>query len=56
MNVRALMEFRDIKAKKIRETGAVFTATPERVEELNSTRYGKLVEMVDEVEKPPKKS
>lgn len=56
MNVRVLMEFRDIKAKKTRETGAVFTATPERVEELNSTRYGKLVEVVDEVEKPPRKS
>ncbi len=56
MNVRALIEFRDIKAKKIREVGTVFAATLERVEELNSTRYGKLVELVDEVEKPPKKS
>ena len=54
MNVIVLTEFRDIKAKKIRKPGDTFSATPERVEELNSTRYGKLVEVVSNKEKPQK--
>jgi len=54
MNVIALTEFRDIKAKKIRKAGDTFSTTPERVEELNSTRYGKLVEVIADTEKPQK--
>lgn len=54
MNVLALTEFRDIKAKKIRKSGDTFSATPERVEELNSTRYGKLVKVIADTEKPQK--
>lgn len=54
MNAIALTEFRDIKAKKIRKAGDTFSTTPERVEELNSTRYGKLVEVISDTEKPQK--
>lgn len=54
MNVLALTEFRDIKAKKIRKSGDTFSTTPERVEELNSTRYGELVKVIADTEKPPK--
>ncbi|WP_170313438.1 hypothetical protein [Lacrimispora amygdalina] len=54
MNVITLTEFRDIKAKKIRKTGEIFSATPERVEEFNSTRYGQLVKIITDAEKPQK--
>ena len=54
MNVIAITEFRDIKAKKIRKSGDNFSTTPERVEELNSTRYGQLVKIISDAEKPQK--
>ena len=48
MLVRCVRRFRDLEAGTIREGGATFEATKERVDAINSTRYGHLVEIVEE--------
>ncbi|CAK7084219.1 hypothetical protein [Tissierella sp.] len=53
MKVRTLIRFSDLKEKVIREVGDEFEATAKRVEEINSTRGGTLVEVIEE--KPKKK-
>lgn len=58
MKVRALILFNDLQSKKLRKAGEVFEASEKRVEQLNSTRYGALVEVIEEVKKEtePKKA
>lgn len=46
MKVRALRTFNDVKGNKIREKGEMFEVTKKRYEEINSTKYGVLVEEV----------
>ena len=46
MKVRVLRNFKDLKENKFREVNEVFEATKERVEEINSTPHGFLVEEV----------
>lgn len=40
--------FRDLDCGVLREAGDVFEVTPERLERINSTRYGRLAVEVDE--------
>lgn len=52
MRVRCIRRFRDTVAGTYRDEGEVFEAAPERLEEINSTRYGQLakaIEVPDEV-------
>ena len=44
MKVKVLRNFKDLKENKFREVNEVFEATKERVEEINSTPHGALVE------------
>ena len=44
MYVRCIKRFRDLKAGAMREVGDEFDVTAERMEELNSTQFGILVE------------
>jgi len=53
MKVRSLMLFNDLKAKKLRKIGEEFEATAKRVEELNSTYHGFLVEVIEENKRKP---
>lgn len=46
MKVEVLRNFKDLKENKFREVNEVFEATKERVEEINSTPHGALVEEV----------
>ena len=55
MRVKTLVKFRDLKEKKLREVGEEFEVTKKRFEEINSTKYGKLVEEVEEEKKKKKK-
>ena len=61
MLVRCNKRFRDLKAGTLREEGSVFEVDDERLDELNSTRYGILVSVVEqeapvvEAEKPRRK-
>lgn len=48
MKVKALRKFKDIKENKIRKTGETFEVNQKRFEEINSTKYGILVEEVNE--------
>lgn len=50
MKVKVLRNFKDLKENKFRETNEVFEATKERVEEINSTPHGALVEVIEEDE------
>lgn len=56
MKVRTLKRFSDLKENKIRECGDEFEATAKRVDEINSTPSGALVEVIKEVKKTKKKS
>lgn len=47
MLVRATKRFRDLKEGVVRDAGATFEVTEERLGEINSTRYGVLVEVVE---------
>lgn len=53
MLVRTLIRFSDLKANQIREVGEEFEVTKKRYEEINSTSFGILVEVIEE--KPKKK-
>ena len=46
MKVKVLRNFKDLKENKFREVNEVFEVTKERVEEINSTPHGALVEEV----------
>lgn len=46
IKVRVLRNFKDLKENRIRKINEIFEATRERVEEINSTRYGALVSEV----------
>ena len=51
MKVGTLIRFSDLKEKVTREVGDIFEATAERVEEINSTLGGTLVEVIKEEKK-----
>lgn len=65
MRVRTLVRFNDLKENKVREVNSEFEASKERVEQINSTPSGALVEVIKEKKettdmkkqgkKPPKK-
>lgn len=42
-DVKVLRNFKDLKENKNRKVNEIFKATQERIEEINSTRYGDLV-------------
>lgn len=48
MKVKTLVEFKDLKDKKLRKVGEKFEVNKKRFEEINSTKFGKLVEEVKE--------
>lgn len=48
MKVKTIRKFKDLKENKIREKGDIFTVSQERFKEINSTKYKKLVEKVNE--------
>lgn len=48
MKVKTLVEFKDLKDKKLRKVGEEFIVNKDRFEEINSTKYGKLVEEIKE--------
>lgn len=47
MKVKVIRDFYDLKADKQRTADELFEATKKRVEEINSTRFGLLVEIVE---------
>ena len=51
MKVKTIVKFRDLKEKKLRKIGEEFEVTKKRFEEINSTKYGKLVEEIKEEKK-----
>lgn len=48
MKVRALMPFEDMKEHRDRRQGEVFTVSKERFQQINSTNFGVLVELVED--------
>ena len=54
MKVRALKLFNDLQSKKLRKSGEIFEVSAKRVEQLNSTSHGTLIEVLEE-EKPIRK-
>ena len=48
MIVVCVRAFRDIETRAMHEVGERFEVTAERLSAINSTRYGQLVEVVDE--------
>lgn len=48
MKVKAIRKFKDLKENKLRETEEVFEVSKVRFKEINSSKYGKLVDEVDE--------
>lgn len=47
MRVRCIRRFRDTVAGTYRDEGEVFESTPERLKEINSTRYGQLAKQIE---------
>lgn len=47
MKVKVLRNFKDLKENKFRKANEIFEATEDRIEEINSTKYGALVEVVE---------
>lgn len=47
MRVKVARAFRDIDAGVLRGEGDEFEVTPSRLEAINSTKYGKLVHLVE---------
>ena len=45
--VKVLRNFTDLKENKNRKLNEIFEATEDRIEEINSTKYGALVEVVE---------
>lgn len=61
MRARTLVRFNDLKENKVREVNSEFEASKERVEQINSTPCGALVEVIKEKKetsdvKPPVKN
>lgn len=54
MKARVLKPFRDLQEGVKRAKGEVFDLSQERFKEINSTRFGKLVEKVKEPKKDKK--
>jgi len=50
VKVKVLRNFKDLKENKFRKANEVFEATKERVEGINSTHHGSLVEVIKEDE------
>lgn len=48
MKVKALKKFKDVKERKLRKKGEVFSVTEKRFKEINSSSFGILVEEVKE--------
>lgn len=48
MKVKVLRKFEDLKENKLRIAGDTFVVSQERFKEINSTKYGILVEVVEE--------
>jgi hypothetical protein len=48
MKVKVLRKFEDLKENKLRIAGDTFVVSQERFKEINSTKYGILVEAVEE--------
>lgn len=48
MKVKTLIEFKDLKDKTTRKVNEEFIVNKDRFEEINSTKYGKLVEEIKE--------
>lgn len=48
MKVKTLVEFKDLKEKITRKFGEEFEVNKARFKEINSTKYGKLVEEIKE--------
>lgn len=55
MKVKVLKRFKDLKENKLRIPGGTFIVSQDRFEEINSTKYGKLIEEVNEKESSTKK-
>lgn len=56
MKVLVVKEFRDNKEGVVRKKGDTFSCTKERFEEINNTKFGKLVKEIEEEKKEkPKK-
>ena len=51
MKVKTIVKFKDLKEKKLREAGEEFEVSKERYKEINSTKFGVLVEEVKEEKK-----
>ncbi len=51
MRVKTIVKFKDLKEKKLREVGEEFEVSKERFKEINSTKYGQLVEEIKEEKK-----
>ena len=48
MRAKALTLFKDLKEGVVRKKGDAFNVSEERFREINSTRYGKLIEEAEE--------
>lgn len=48
MKVKTLVQFKDLKDKTTRKVNEEFIVNKDRFEEINSTKYGKLVEEIKE--------
>ncbi len=46
MKVKAVKDFKDLKERKNRKIGDEFIVNKDRFVEINSTKYGKLVEEI----------
>lgn len=53
VKVRVLRTFRNKYSKSLHKAGDLLTISPKRLEEINSTRHGQLVELVEETETEP---
>lgn len=47
MEVKAIRKFKDLKENKLRDKEEVFEVSKVRFKEINSTKYGKLVEEIE---------
>lgn len=54
MKVRTLIRFQDSQSNTLRMTGEIFEATPKRLEQINSSQHGELVEAIEENKKEVK--
>jgi len=50
ITVKVLRTFRNKYSKSLHKVGDLLTISPKRLEEINSTRHGQLVELVEDEE------